>query len=155
MRKITQATKAAAGKLEEGPKATLEQAADAFSEKAEPDTDAKVWAAAMKTAGEALGVALATADAELTDKQDEILTDLTDFAEEILNDDTAHQAARNWVTQKLPTFVYLADYPEIEGIKTLPSSSVANRKTHRRLQILTSGKCAVLQALIQPDCRSW
>lgn len=115
VRKTAQAAKAAASNLEEGPKATLEAAADAFSEKAEPGEDAETWASAMYDAGDALGVALAAADTELSEKQDKVLTELTELANEILNDEAAHEAARSWVSQKLPTFVYLADYPEIEG----------------------------------------
>ncbi|MCA2008520.1 AAA family ATPase [Tritonibacter mobilis] len=115
VRKTAQATKAAAHNLEDEPKAKLEAAADTFLEKAEPGADVKSWAAAMKEAGEALGVALATADAELTEKQDDVLTNLTELAKGFLNDEVAHQEARVWVANKVPTFVYLADYPEIKG----------------------------------------
>jgi predicted ATPase len=115
VRKTAQAAKAAAGNLEDGPRATLETAADVFSEKAEPGADAEAWAQAMKAAGDELGVALATADAEISEKQDAAFNGLMDLAKEILNDEAAWQAARDWAVQKLPTFVYLADYPEIQG----------------------------------------
>ncbi len=127
VRKTAQATKAAAAKLEEGPKAALEAAADSFQAKAEPGSNANTWAAAMKEASEVLGVALATADAELSEKQDEVLNDITERAKEILNDDVAHKAARAWVSQKLPIFVYLADYPEIEGHQNV--AEFLDRKT--------------------------
>ncbi|MCG7495202.1 AAA family ATPase [Thalassobius sp. Cn5-15] len=115
VKKTSLAAKAVADKLEEGAKLSLVAAADAFAEQSAPGDCAKTWASALKSATEALGIALAAADAELSEKQDDALSSLADLAEQILNDETAHQSARNWVGQHLPTFVYLADYPEIEG----------------------------------------
>jgi predicted ATPase len=115
VRKTSLAAKAVADKLDEGAKSTLEAAADSFAEQSAPGDCAKTWASALKSAAEALGIALAAADTELSEKQDAALSSLADLAEQILNDETAHQAARTWVSQQIPTFVYLADYPEIEG----------------------------------------
>lgn len=115
VRKTSLAAKAVADKLDEGAKSTLEAAADSFAEQSAPGDCAKTWASASKSAAEALGIALAAADTELSENQDAALSSLADLAEQILNDETAHQAARTWVSQQIPTFVYLADYPEIEG----------------------------------------
>lgn len=115
LKKTALAAKAAAAKLEDEPKAALEAVANTFAKNAEPGSDAKVWATAMKQAGDTLGVALATADTKITEKQEEAFSGLTNLAEEILNDEAARDAATEWVVQQIPTFVYLADYPEIEG----------------------------------------
>ena len=115
VKKTALAVKAAARKLKEEEKATLEAAADTFSRTAKPVSDPKVWAKAMEAAEEALGIALATVNAELTDEQDEVLSDLGHLAGDILNDDRAQKEAENWILQNLPHFVYLMEYPEIKG----------------------------------------
>ena len=114
-KKTSMAAKAVADKLDEGSKSDLVAAADDFVKQSAPGDDANAWASAMKGAAEALGIALSKADTELLEKQDEAFSSLTDIAEEILNDKTAQQSAQDWVDNNLPTFVYLADYPEIEG----------------------------------------
>ncbi len=115
VKKVVQAVKAVASDLAEEKKAPLEAAADKFFEEASPGKDSAGWATATVAASEALGVALAKADAELTEKQDALLTELSDLATDIAGDEEAHKKARNWVIEHLPIFVYLDEYPEIEG----------------------------------------
>jgi hypothetical protein len=59
--------------------------------------------------------ALAAADVELSESQDQQIVVLEEQAESIPADESAHLAARNWIVAKLPIFMYLDDYPEIKG----------------------------------------
>ncbi|KAK0358060.1 hypothetical protein LTR94_036899, partial [Friedmanniomyces endolithicus] len=78
-------------------------------------TSEKAWAEAAKPVLATLRVALATADAELSETQEAYVISLEDRAEAIPKDEDAHAAARNWLVGLLPVFLYLDDYPEIEG----------------------------------------
>lgn len=114
-RKIDAAVKAAAAKLTEEGKTSLDRASDAFVSAISVGTTAAKWAEAATPALAALRQALATVDVELTDAQDERIVSLEDMAEAIPQNDAAHAKARNWVIERLPVFMYLEDYPEIEG----------------------------------------
>lgn len=114
-RKIDAAVKARAAKLADDAKAELERASDAFVANISVGLIATKWAAAATPALAALRQALATADTELTEGQDKLVIALEELAEEIPQNDEAHKKARNWVIERLPTFMYLEDYPEIKG----------------------------------------
>lgn len=115
VKKVYLGAKAAASDLEDEIKAPLEAAADQFSRNATPGSAAMAWAKAAKPAFEAIEIAITKAGVELTDEQQAILDETAELAASILGDDEAHENARNWVVEKLPVFVYLDDYPEIEG----------------------------------------
>ncbi|WP_422364575.1 AAA family ATPase [Pyruvatibacter mobilis] len=114
-RKIDAAVKAKAAKLADDAKAELEKAADAFVSAIGVGQTAAKWAETAKPALAALRQALAAADAELTDKQDQKVVALEEMAEAIPQNEEAHRAARKWVIERLPKFMYLEDYPEIKG----------------------------------------
>lgn len=114
-KKIVAAVKAKAASLDEATKVALEAAADAFDTEIAVKTTEKAWAEAAKPILSTLRVALATADAELTETQEAYVISLEDRAEAIPKDEEAHAAARNWLVGLLPVFLYLDDYPEIEG----------------------------------------
>ena len=114
-RRIVHTVKAKAAGLADGQKAALEAAADTFGAAIGVEEDEEDWAGSGPAILSALRVALATADVELTDTQDAYLKSLEARAETIPKDEAAHTAARGWVMSKLPVFLYLDDYPEIEG----------------------------------------
>ena len=114
-KKIVAAVKAKAATLEDAQKAALGTAADRFSDAVTAKETEKAWADAASPALAALRIALAAADSELTEAQEAYLVSLEDRAEAIPKDDTAHRAAQNWIIEQIPIFLYLADYPEIEG----------------------------------------
>lgn len=114
-RKIVAAVKAKAASLEETAKVALEAAADTFDSEIATKVTEKAWAEAAKPVLSNLRVALATADAELSETQDAYLIALEDRADAIPKDEEAHAAARKWLAGLLPVFLYLDDYPEIEG----------------------------------------
>jgi len=48
------------------------------------------------------------------------LASIRQQATAIQNDDAAHTAARKWVLTVLPVFIYLSDYPELQGHQNIP-----------------------------------
>lgn len=114
-RKIDAAVKAAAAKVTDDNKTALEHAANAFLAAISVGANAAKWAETATPALAALRQALASADVELTDAQDQRLVTLEEQAEAIPGNEEAHSKARKWIIERLPVFMYLEDYPEIEG----------------------------------------
>jgi predicted ATPase len=115
VRKIVPAVKAAAEKVAEEAKATLEQEADTFDAAMIMSPDYIKWSAGAVKAAQALRKALAVAGAELSDKQEQMLAELEDMALSISNDTPAVARAQAWVIEKLPRFVYVDEYPALPG----------------------------------------
>lgn len=114
-RKIDAAVKAKASKLADDTKAELERASDAFVAAIGVGLTAAKWATSATPALAALRQALATADTELTEAQDQKVVALEEMAEEIPGNEAAHAKARGWIIERLPKFMFLEDYPEIRG----------------------------------------
>ncbi|WP_313611404.1 AAA family ATPase, partial [Rhizobium sp.] len=114
-KKVAAAVRAKAATLEDNAKIALETAADMFDAEIAAKTTERAWAEAAKPVLLGLRVALATADAELSETQEAYLISLEDRAEAIPMDEEAHTAARSWLLGLLPIFLYLDDYPEIKG----------------------------------------
>jgi predicted ATPase len=114
-RKIDRAVKAKAANLAEDAKSELERASTTFVTAISVGETAAKWAATATPALGALRQALATADVELTDTQDQKIVALEEMAEAIPQNDESHKRARKWIIERLPNFMYLEDYPEIEG----------------------------------------
>jgi len=115
VRKIVPAVKAAAEKVSEEQRALLEQESDTFDAAMIMNPDYVKWSEGAVKAMQALRKALAAADAELSDKQDQMLAELEDMARAIANDEPALARARAWVLEKLPRFVYVDEYPALPG----------------------------------------
>lgn len=113
-RKIDAAVKARASKLDDA-KAELERASEAFVAAISVGATAAKWAETATPALAALQQALAAADTELTDAQDQRIVALEELAEAIPNNEVARMKADSWVIERLPVFMYLEDYPEIKG----------------------------------------
>ncbi|MFJ1260750.1 AAA family ATPase [Cupriavidus sp. CuC1] len=113
VRKIAAAVRAAAEKQESS--AALVAAADAFEAGASSTTNRDEWATLATAAAKALRTALAGADAELTEKQELILVELEEMAASIAGDKEAQQRARNWVVGIIPKFIYVDEYPQLDG----------------------------------------
>jgi len=113
VKKVSAAVRAAGQKNEQSP--TLDPAADAF-ETATSDTKSRTeWALRSLSATKVLRTALAGADAELTDKQEENLLELEDIGTSLSEDKTAQQKARTWAVEQMPKFIYVDEYPELDG----------------------------------------
>lgn len=114
-RKIDAAVKAEAAKLTDDHKTALERASNTFLAAISVGATAAKWAETATPALAALRQALAAAGVELSDAADQRVIALEEKAEEVPQDEEAHKKARDWIIECLPVFMYLEDYPEIEG----------------------------------------
>ncbi len=115
VRKIVPAVQAAADKLEEPAKAVLNKVAESFDDGMAPEPDRTAWATKAATALNGLRKALTVADADLTEKQDQLVTELEDMAALVAGDKDAQQKARSWAVAKMPKFIYVDEYPDLRG----------------------------------------
>ena len=104
VRKIVPAVQAAADKLEDAAKTALTGAASTFDIAITLVSDRTVWATGAVAALNALRKALATADADLSDKQDQLVTELEELAGSIASDKDAQQKASVGADRKLSHF---------------------------------------------------
>lgn len=114
-RKIDAAVKAEAAKLTDDRKSALERASNTFLAAVSAGATAVKWAKTATPALAALRQALAAAGVELSDAADQRVIALEEKAEEVPQNEEAHKKARTWIIERLPVFMYLEDYPEIEG----------------------------------------
>lgn len=80
------------------------------------NVDAPVeWADSADDAIESFRGAISVVDPNIFEKNGERIATIQAHARDIRRDNEAWQEARNWAVGKLPTFVYLSEYAEIEG----------------------------------------
>lgn len=115
IRKVVPAVKAAAEKVAETLKAPLEKAADVFDSAMMLIPDSFKWSENAAKALQELRKAIAAADAELSDKQDQLIVELEELAASIVNDKAAKAKAFTWVVDNIPEFIYVDEYPELHG----------------------------------------
>jgi predicted ATPase len=115
IRKISPAIFAAAESLDETNKPILEAAGKAFEEAVKFIPDRKEWAKSAAPGIKALMVALASAGTELYEEADQMVASLEDLSGAIEVDDVAQDKLREWALKKLPIFIYLDEYPELNG----------------------------------------
>lgn len=116
VRKIVPVVNASAAELDEGVRTVMEEAVDKIEAGIDlPSPSASAWATKARPALDMLRRALALAETELTETQDAHIVYLEDLAETISRDDDDRQKAMNWVANALPIFIYLEEYPEING----------------------------------------
>src|SRR5579872_1019632 len=113
--KIAASVKVASEGLEDAQKASLEQAAKTFADATTIKGTKEEWAVRTSTALGALRQAIARSNATLPENQEKDIVDLEQLCPTISGDAEAQQKARNWVITKLPVFIYLAEYPELQG----------------------------------------
>ena len=107
--------RAAADKLDDGPKAALTTAADTFEAQSSSKKFSLTFAEELSSAIKAFRKALAGADAELTAKQDEVLDALDSSCDSVINDNDESAVGRKWLSSNLPIFVLIDEYPELPG----------------------------------------
>jgi predicted ATP-dependent endonuclease of OLD family len=131
-RTINGAAQSASQKLEAGPKGQLEtalrNAESAVLQNGDPDD----WSARAKPALLALQQAITTSKASLALQDSEIdaLEKLVGLADKIAKDDVAFLEARKWIITQLPVFVYVDEYPELDGHQNI--DEYLNRKENRQ-----------------------
>lgn len=126
LKKIAAAVRALAQKQEGTP--SLETAADTFETNTAATKNREAWATQAIAASKVLRTALAGADAELSDKQEEALTEIEGLAESLAGDKDAQQNARNWAVGAMPKFIYVDEYPDLAGHQDI------NAYLHRKSQ---------------------
>ena len=113
VKKVAAAVRAAGQKQESST--SLDAAADVFETATSATKLRDTWASQTVSSAKALRTALAGADAELTDKQEEILSELEELADSVVGDKDAQQKASSWAISVIPKFIYVDEYPELEG----------------------------------------
>ena len=132
IRKVVPAVKASADKLPEPAKGQLATAADKFEGSMGLVPDRIKWAQGSVAALAELRKALAAADADLSEKQEQIVVELEELASAIANDKDAQAKARTWVVQNLPTFIYVDEYPDLLGHQNV-AEYVARKTQNQQL----------------------
>lgn len=130
VKKIAAAVRAAGQRQESST--SLDVAADTFETATAATRLRDTWATEMLSAAKALRTALAGADAELTEKQEEVISDLEELADSIVGDKDAQQKAHDWATSAIPKFIYVDEYPQIDGHQDI--ADYIQRKNHRQRQ---------------------
>lgn len=138
VRKVVPAVLAAADKAGEGQRPGLQAAAEAFDNGMALLPDRTQWATSATLALKTLRKALAAADAELTDKQDQLVSELEELADAVAGDKDAQQAARSWVIKKLPEFIYVDEYPDLHGHQNI--AEYLQRKSQGAQHLTTSDR---------------
>lgn len=128
-KKVSAAVRVAAQKLAT-PEA-LDEAAESFEAAALATRHADAWAVQAGAAAKNLRTSLASVDAELTEKQEEILSELEELAACIAGDKDAQQKARNWAVSAIPKFIYIDEYPELNGHQDI--AAYVQRKSQGQL----------------------
>jgi len=131
VKKVAAAVRAVAEKHENS--ANLEAAADAFEACNLNMKSRDTWATPIVAAAKALRTSLAGANAELSDKQEEGLTELEELAVAIAGDKEAQQKARNWAISAIPKFIHVDEYPELDGHQDIAAYVV--RKSQNQLNV--------------------
>lgn len=115
LRKVVAAGSAAADKLGEPARTELSSAAERFLSTTALNADRTVWAKNTSSALALFRKALAKADADLSDKQEQLVVELEELTQAIAGDEEAQQRAREWAAKQIPQFIYLDEYPELNG----------------------------------------
>jgi hypothetical protein len=107
----------AAAKLEAGPKTQLDTAIAAVEKVVAENNGPEAWPTAVKPALGSLHQAVSSSGAALalSEEESKITAELDTLADSIAADEKAHLDARKWAVNRLPIFVYVDEYPELEG----------------------------------------
>jgi len=81
--------------------------------------DLKDWANTTKKSISELEKAMVAAGKEFPEAIDDALTEIQSQAEQVAGDEEAQKAGRSWVVSNMPKFIYLDDYPQLEGHQNL------------------------------------
>lgn len=128
--KITASVRVASEGLDDAHKTPLGQAVKAFADATVIKGAKEEWAERTSTALGALRQAIARSQAALPESQEGDLADLEQLCQAISGDAEAQQQARSWAITKLPAFIYLAEYPELQGHQNI--AQYLQRKSQNR-----------------------
>ncbi len=94
--------------------------------------DARAWAEGVREALSDLRQPMDTRTTTLSEAARDAVSELRELAEQAAGDTDAENAARDWVLQQLPSFLYLDDYPEIQGHQDLAAFLERRRENRTR-----------------------
>nr|WP_298251212.1 AAA family ATPase [uncultured Halomonas sp.] len=115
----------------EDPHLTAIKTASADFESCVIETDdLKDWANTTKKAISDLEKAMVAAGKEFPEAIDDVLTDIQSQAEQVAGDEEAHKAGRIWVVSNMPKFIYLDEYPQLEGHQNLDEYNQRQEKNN-------------------------
>jgi hypothetical protein len=116
LQRISPVARAAAEKLaDDALKSQASAAIEKFAQDLAPTGKPEEWASRAEQGAAAFRQALAATGVTLPDPESGALRELEELAAKVRTEAPACEAARNWVLQKLPIFVYLDEYPELSG----------------------------------------
>ena len=110
---------------------TVVKAVDEWEAATLPHGDNEGWPARATQAAEALRTAFATAGSNLPNLAAGAVSEIEQHAFQCHADPGQHQAARTWVVSKIPTFIFLDDFPELSGHQHI--GEYIARKSQRQL----------------------
>lgn len=115
-KRVAAAMRAKAEKLDDTAQSNaLNKAADVFEENLTKEKEKDSWAKSATALFKSVNTALASADVTLTEKQQEVLEELEAKAVEISSFEIALSKARQWIIKQLPVFIFLEEYPDLNG----------------------------------------
>jgi len=102
-------------------KAEISNALETFKKAMSNDTSKKqTWATLTKQAIDKFKAALSSQDFELSEIANDNIDSLEAISANIINDDEQHKKARSWAVGKMPVFIYLHEYPDLQGHQNIP-----------------------------------
>lgn len=113
-------------------RAPVDQALQRFSDSlAKSPEDLAKWMAPVLEAATQVKNAISSQKPELTERAREALDKIMGTVQETQQDLKAAQAARDWAVEQMPVFIYLADYPNLQGHQNIPEliRRIDNRQT--------------------------
>lgn len=131
VKKIVAAVTAAAEKVEDGVRTGLVKAAEQFGAQSISKKSGLALATDLSTAIVALRKAIASTDAELTQKQDDVLVALDESCDLQISDEAEAAAGKAWISKNMPIFVFIDEYPDLPGKQNI--ADYIHRKQHGQL----------------------
>lgn len=120
VKKIHQSVSASVGKQKPANADEITKAFDKFSSGISADvTDIQDWATNTQATLKQFRQTLAELSFEIPTASESNLDTIDDHAIGLLNDEKAYTAAHTWAVKQMPIFIYLSDYPELEGHQSI------------------------------------
>lgn len=102
-------------------KVEISNALETFKKSMPNDTsDKQTWATLAKQAIDKFKTALSSQDYELSEIANDNIDSLGSISANIINDNEQHKKARSWAVGKMPVFIYLHEYPDLQGHQNIP-----------------------------------
>lgn len=122
IKSIQSSVGAATKNLEGTQKTSATQAVEKLSTSAKDENyDPEDWATDTATHVQAFRDAMAAASVAIPGAAETGLTELIRISQNILNDEAQQVEARKVVIKRLPLFIYLSDYPDLDGHQRIAS----------------------------------